>query len=279
MKDFYTRKEFTIMLLVIPFVIPLIYIWIQFHMYHEPIHQIILGKKDPIVLTFLLLISTLPYAVREYYREKLIRSIENDIPIFLSGVEAGLIAGMSVYNAYSEASKQTKVLGSLMHRILRGVRIGSTFEDEVDHHIPHDTYLLRIFKEYLKLLVIGGEELYRTMSDIREIFEKIVTFKKTLRSNAMQTASVFLTILGVYIAVLVMVIKMFLEGFTNTTIVSISQNTVNTIEATGAYMIYIQAIGSGIVISVLSGSNRNYMLLPMISASILGLISYAYFIL
>ncbi|MEB3757637.1 MAG: hypothetical protein GSR76_02120, partial [Desulfurococcales archaeon] len=88
-----------------------------------------------------------------------------------------------------------------------------------------------------------------------------------------------LTILGVYIAVLVMVIKMFLEGFTNTTIVSISQNTVNTIEATGAYMIYVQAIGSGIVISVLSGSNRNYMLLPMISASILGLISYAYFIL
>ncbi|MEB3772113.1 MAG: type II secretion system F family protein [Desulfurococcales archaeon] len=279
MKDFYTRKEFTIMLLIIPFVIPLIYIWIRFHVYHEPIHQIILGKKDPIVLTFLLLVSTLPYATREYYREKLIRSIENDIPIFLSGVEAGLIAGMSVYSAYNEASKQTKVLGNLMQRILRGVRIGSTFEGEVDHHIPHDTYLLRIFKEYLKLLVIGGEELYRTMSDIREIFEKIVTFKKTLRSNAMQTASVFLTILGVYIAVLVMVIKMFLEGFTNTTIVSISQNTVNTIEATGAYMIYIQAIGSGIVISVLSGSNRNYMLLPMISASILGLISYAYFIL
>ena len=184
-----------------------------------------------------------------------------------------------MYNAYNEASKQTKVLGILMQRVLRGVRIGSAFEDEIDYHIPHDTYLLRIFKEYLKLLVVGGEELYRTMSDIREIFEKIVTFKKTLRSNAMQTSSVFLTILGVYIAVLVMVVKMFLEGFTNTTIVSISQDTVNTIEATGAYMIYIQAVGSGIVLSVLSGSNRNYMLFPMILASILGLLSYAYFIL
>ena len=279
MKDFYIKKEFSLLLLSIPIVTPVLYVWIRVNMYGEPIHQIILGKKDPIFITLILLISTLPYALREYYRERIIRSIENDIPVFLSGVEAGLIAGMSVYNAYNEASKQTKILGKYMQRILRGVRIGATFENEIDYHIPHDTYLLRIFKEYLKLLVIGGEELYRTMSDIREIFEKIVTFKKTLRSNAMQTSSVFLTILGVYIAVLVMVVKMFLEGFTNTTIVSISQDTVNTIEATGAYMIYIQAIGSGIVLSVLSGSNRNYMLFPMILASILGLLSYAYFIL
>jgi len=279
MRDFYIKKEFTILLLIIPIIIPAVYIWVCIDVYNKPIHQVILGKEDPIILTFLLLVSTIPYSIREFYREKLIRSIENDIPVFLSGVEAGLIAGMSVYNAYSEASKQTKSLGNLIQKVLRGVKIGATFEDEIDKHLPHDTYLLRIFKEYLKLLVIGGEELYRTMRDIREIFEKLVTFKKTLRSNAMQTASVFLTILGVYIAVLVMVVKMFLEGFTNTTIVSISQDTVNTIEATGAYMIYIQAIGSGIVISVLSGSNRNYMLFPMILASILGLLGYAYFIL
>jgi hypothetical protein len=279
MRDFYIRKEFTILLLLIPMVIPAIYVWIRVDMYHIPFHQVILGKEDPIILTFLLHISTLPYALREFYRERIIRSIEYDIPVFLSGVEAGLIAGMSIYNAYSEASKQTKSLGNLMQKILRGVKIGGTFEEEIDYHFPYDTYLLRIFKEYLKLLVIGGEELYRTMREIREIFEKLVTFKKVLRSNAMQTASVFLTILGVYIAVLIMVVKMFLEGFTNTTIVSISQDTVNSIEATGAYMIYIQAIGSGIVISILSGSNRNYMLFPMIIASILGLLGYAYFIL
>ncbi len=278
MKDFYIRKELTILLLLIPIITSILYVWVRINIYNTPVHQVILGKKDPLILTLILLVSTLPYAIREYYRERLIRSIENDIPVFLSGVEAGLIAGMSVFNAYSEASKQTKSLGILMQKILRGVKIGAAFEEEIDYNLPHDTYLLRIFKEYLKLLVVGGEELYRTMREIREIFEKLVTFKKTLRSNAMQTASVFLTILGVYIAVLVMVVKMFLEGFTNTSIVSISQDTVNTIEATGAYMIYIQAIGSGIVLSTLSGSNRNYMLFPMILASILGLLGYAYFI-
>ncbi|MEB3756917.1 MAG: hypothetical protein GSR79_08715 [Desulfurococcales archaeon] len=278
MKDIWIKPWVTAALLALPIAVLIIYPLAAVYNYNTDIHTVFLERVYSITLTFLLLVATIPYSLREYLRDRFIRSIEKDIPTFLSAVEAGLIAGMSVYNAYKEAAKQTKTLGSLVNKILRGVRVGSAFEEEVDKHIPHDTYLLRIFKEYLKLLVVGGEELYRTMTDIRNIFEKLVTFRSSLHSNASQTASVFLTILGVYIAVLVMIVKMFLEGITQSSIINISQQAVNTVESIGAYMIYIQAIGSGIVISILSGSRRYYMLLLTVISSILGLIGYAYFI-
>ncbi|MCE4606242.1 MAG: hypothetical protein F7B59_02800 [Desulfurococcales archaeon] len=279
MKDVWVKPWVTAVLLSLPVITLVLYPVIAISSYHLSLHTVFLEKEHSIVLTLLLLLATIPYSVREFLRNRFIRSVEREIPTFLSGVEASLIAGMSIYSAYMEAVKQTKTLGVLVGKIMRGVKIGSSFEEEVDKHIPHDTYLLRIFKEYLKLLVVGGEELYRTMTDIRNIFEKLVTFKNTLHSNASQTASVFLTILGVYIAVLVMVVKMFLEGITQSTIVTISQTAVNTIESVGSYMIYVQAVGSGIVISILSGSERYYMLLLTITSSIIGLLGYAYFIL
>ena len=278
MRDIWIKPWVTILLLSLPVATLIAYTVVTVCIYHTSIHIVFLGRTHAIALTFLLLITTIPYSIREYLRNRFIRLVERDIPTFLSAVEASLIAGMSIYSAYGEAAKQTRTLGLLIKKVLRGVRIGSGFEEEVDKNIPHDTYLLRIFKEYLKLLVVGGEELYGTMTDIRNIFEKLVTFRNSLHSNANQTASIFLTILGVYLAVLIMIVKMFLEGITQSSIISVSQEAVNTIESAGAYMIYIQAVGSGVVISILSDSKRYYMLLLTVISSILGLLGYAYFI-
>lgn len=279
MRDEWMKPWVTALLLTIPIAVFMVYIFVGVMYYRIGLYDLFLTRKNASILTLTLSASLMPYSIREYLRQRFIASIENEIPVFLSTVEAGLIAGMSIYLSYEEAAKQVKVLGSLMRKVLRGVRAGSEFNRELEKHVPADTYLLRVFREYLELLVIGGEELYKTMTDIRKLFEKFVVFKSTLRSNANQAAIVFLTILGVFVAVLVMVVKMFLEGMTNTEIVSINPRNVEMIESIGSYMILIQAIGSGITLSTLSGSNRNHMLLHTMLTSIIGLIAYTYTVL
>ena len=279
MRDEWMKPWVTALLLTIPVAVFMVYIFVGVMYYRIGLYDLFLTRKNASILTLTLSASLMPYSIREYLRQRFIASIENEIPVFLSTVEAGLIAGMSIYLSYEEAAKQVKVLGSLMRKVLRGVRAGSEFNRELEKHVPADTYLLRVFREYLELLVIGGEELYKTMTDIRKLFEKFVVFKSTLRSNANQAAIVFLTILGVFVAVLVMVVKMFLEGMTNTEIVSINPRNVEMIESIGSYMILIQAIGSGITLSTLSGSNRNHMLLHTMLTSIIGLIAYTYTVL
>ncbi len=279
MRDEWMKPWVTALLLTIPVAVFMVYIFVGVMYYRIGLYDLFLTRRNASILTLTLSASLMPYSIREYLRQRFIASIENEIPVFLSTVEAGLIAGMSIYLSYEEAAKQVKVLGSLMRKVLRGVRAGSEFNRELEKHVPADTYLLRVFREYLELLVIGGEELYKTMTDIRKLFEKFVVFKSTLRSNANQAAIVFLTILGVFVAVLVMVVKMFLEGMTNTEIVSINPRNVEMIESIGSYMILIQAIGSGITLSTLSGSNRNHMLLHTMLTSIIGLIAYTYTVL
>ncbi len=279
MRDEWMKPWVTALLFTIPVAAFMIYIFVGVVYYRIGLYDLFLTRKNASILTLTLSASLMPYSIREYLRHRFIASIEKEIPVFLSTVEAGLIAGMSIYLSYEEAAKQVKVLGSLMMKVLRGVRAGSEFSIELEKHVPADTYLLRVFREYLELLVIGGEELYKTMTDIRKLFEKFVVFKSTLRSNANQAAVVFLTILGVFVAVLVMVVKMFLEGMTNTEIVSINPRSVEMIESIGSYMILIQAIGSGITLSTLSGSNRTHMLLHTMLTSIIGLIAYTYTIL
>lgn len=230
----------------------------------------------PAMITAALLAATIPFGVSEYLRDRFITRIEGDIPTFLSAVEASLIAGLSIFTAYEKGAENVKTLGPIMRRILRYVAAGEDFSVVVDKLVPGDTSYLRVFREYLKLLSAGGEQLYASVAEIREVFEKLTEFKSALRAQARQAAMTFLTIMGVYVLVLVLVIRLFLVELAGTEniLVEGAAQAETVVKALGAYTLYVQGVGAGVVLSVLSGSHRYNMMLLSIASSLAALITY-----
>lgn len=225
----------------------------------------------PVFVTASLLLATLPLGVAEYLRDRFITRLEYEIPTFLSAVEASLIAGLSIFTAYEKGAEHVKTFGPIMRRILRYVAAGEDFVVVVDRLIPGDTSYLRVFREYIKLLALGGEQLYSSVGEMRKVFEKLTEFKSALRTQARQAAATFITILGVYVLVIVLVIRLFLvelAGAENIITEGVAQ-VESVVRALGAYTLYVQGVGAGVVLSVLSGSHRyNMMLLTVLSAFI-----------
>ena len=225
----------------------------------------------PAVITASLLAATVPFGILEYSRDRFITRIENEIPTFLSAVEASLIAGLSIFTAYEKGAEHVKTFGPIMKRILRYVAAGEDFVVVVDKLVPGDTSYLKVFREYLKLLAMGGEQLYSSVGEMRKVFEKLTEFKSALKAQARQAAATFLTILGVYVLVLILIIRLFLvelAGTENMLTEGVAQAE-SIVKALGAYTLYVQGVGAGVVLSVLSGSHRyNMMLLTIVSAFI-----------
>ncbi len=237
----------------------------------------IIDWPGPALITSLLLLATLPFAVAEYLRDKFITRIEREVPTFLSAVEASLIAGLSIFTAYEKGAEHVKTLGPLVKRILRFVAAGEDFAVAVDYLVPGDTSFLKVFREYLKLLAVGGEQLYSSVGEMRKVFEKLVEFKTSLRAQARQAAATFMTILGVYVLVLVLIIRLFLvelAGTENIIVEGVPQVEA-IVRALGAYTLYVQGVGGGVVLSVLSGSHRYGMLLLTTLSSLAALIMYS----
>jgi len=237
----------------------------------------VIDWPGPALITAVLLIATIPFGVAEFLRDRFITRIEYEIPTFLSAVEASLIAGLSIFTAYEKGAEHVKTLGPIMRRVLRYVAAGEDFEVVIDRLVPGDTSYLRVFREYIKLLAAGGEQLYQSVGDVRKVFEKLTEFKAALRSQARQAAATFVTILGVYVLVLVLVIRLFLvelAGTENILTEGVAQ-VESVVKALGAYTLYIQGVGAGMVLSVLSGSHRYNMMLLSIISAIIALATYA----
>ncbi len=234
----------------------------------------------PVLITASLLIATIPFGVSEYLRDRLITRIEYEIPTFLSAVEASLIAGLSIFTAYEKGAEHVKTFGPIMKRVLRYVAAGEDFAVVVDRLVPGDTSYLRVFREYIKLLALGGEQLYSSVGEMRKVFEKLTEFKSALRAQARQAAATFITILGVYVLVLVLVIRLFLielAGTENVLTEGVEQ-VESVVEALGAYTLYVQGVGAGVVLSVLSGSHRYNMMLLAVMSALVALVMYYVFV-
>lgn len=234
----------------------------------------------PAVITASLLAATIPFGVVEYLRDRFITRIESEIPTFLSAVEASLIAGLSIFTAYEKGAEHVRTFGPVMKRILRYVAAGEDFVIVIDKLVPGDTSYLRVFREYLKLLAMGGEQLHSSVGEMRKVFEKLTEFKSALRAQARQAAATFLTILGVYVLVIVLIIRLFLvelAGTQNIITEGVAQ-VESVVRALGAYTLYVQGVGAGIVLSVLSGSHRYNMMLLSVVSALAALIIYSFLV-
>lgn len=230
----------------------------------------------PALITASLLLATLPFGVAEYLRDRFIARIEYEIPTFLSAVEASLIAGLSIFTAYEKGSEHVSTFGPIMRRVLRYVAAGEDFATAIDKLVPGDTSYLKVFKEYIKLLAQGGEQLQASVTEVRKVFEKLTEFKSALRSQAKQAAATFITILVVYVLVLILVIRLFLVELAGTEdiITEDVAHVESIVKALGAYTLYVQGVGAGVVLSVLSGSHRYNMMLLTLLTSFIALIIY-----
>jgi hypothetical protein len=267
------------LLATVPAIATALYVLLGHYLFMEPIGDLFFNRYNAIIYTYILLASLTPFAVYEYMKFHYIRSIEYEIPVFLSVLEATITAGMSFFAAFSEAGKYTKFLGRIVDNIIKKVRAGLKFDEEINA-IPAETFLLKVFREYLRMLSRSGEELYVTLAEYRQMFEKILSFKTTLYNQARQTMFVFLTILYTYVLTIIIIAKFFLEALVGkaTTIITVSSDLVNLVESISVYTLFIQAVGSGVALSIISGSSRIHMLLITIAGSVIGLLVYAAFI-
>lgn len=278
MKDTFIKA----ILVSIPIAITFLYIIISSYMFGESFYNLFFLRHNSIIYTYILLASLTPLATYEYLRYHHIRSLENDIPTFLSALEASLTAGLNFFSAITEAGKHTKTLSTIIDNIVKHVRAGKSFESEVDKLVPSETFLLKMFREYMKVLSKCGEELYETVAEYRHLFGKLLSFKETLYIQAKHTLFLFSMILFTYIVTAIIIAKYFLEAFANRSIDSyllyVPETLVDIIESAFTYILCIQVIGSGIALSIMSGSRRLHMLLPILAVASIMLTIYALFI-
>lgn len=243
----------------------------------------LLLEPDYAVLTSLLIImSLIPFSIYEYLVYKRITCIEDEAPTLLSILEASIIGGTPITQAIEHGATSVRpCLKSVLEDIIRKTRIGQSLSEEVTKLIPRETHLLKFFTEYLALLSMGGEELFRSITRYREIVNTMISFRKSLIQIANMVTIAVALILTSLVIISGLTVEFFLAKYSSIEIpgyMSISEESVSIVMTSAIYIILFLSVLSGIAISSISGLKRQSALLKTLAiGTVLILVLYFVF--
>jgi len=234
-----------------------------------PAGVIVSQPSTAIPLLVMFVVSFLPFSIYEYYLERRDMLIEKDIPVFLSTLEASILA-KPFFQALADASKSVKHLGKYMKHVLKRTEMGEEFGRAIKKYLPGDTYMIEVFKEYLTILSIAGEELYDSIGRYRRVFLTLAKIKNTLRNYANS-----LTVL-----IVIIIFSMAFMGIITVSLVTnLKLNTayMPVIETMFAYTLVTTALASAVSVGYISKTGKYGAFIKIVPATIISLIIMIYF--
>lgn len=274
-----TTKRVILALLPIPVIAA--YILLGTLVWKSSLYTLLLEPGYALVTSLLVIISLIPFTAYEYLAYRRITCIEDEAPTLLSIIEASIIGGNPITHALEHGATSVRpCLREILESITRKTLLGQPLNEQLTQLIPRETHLLKFFSEYLALLSVGGEELFRSIARYRDIIGKIIAFRKSL----IQISKIMTIVVAIILASLVIIsgltIKFFLASYSSVEIpgyTALNEKSVKLVETASIYILLFLSILSGIAVSSITGLKRQSALLETLSIGAL-LILVLYFV-
>jgi hypothetical protein len=217
--------------------------------------NVLFDPHQALVVSFFVALSLSPIAALEYKLEYDVIELESEIPIYLAALENAVRSGLSLPQALIESSKFTKRLGRDVGRIVSAMWAGVPISKALKAS-SYETPLLTVFKDFLKVLITSGEEIYKSIGDFRESTETIVGYMRKLRQGTKSYIVSIYMVLIVYVVTTAIFIHFFVQPLAEEAVETpiLSFVDANAITALCIYGALMEAVINGVAVSYFTGS-------------------------